>query len=500
MARLNLTRPRTFGIGLAVVSLAFAACSKSNTSPTPNPSIAPSAFPTATGSPNALSSLCANSVGIAYEPDAGNGGAFKGVQVTHFEDTNSNLCGVAAAPNALPPGVAFSAPVGPLAFSSDRSDAIAVLRNPSGSYTLAQDIFGAAAGSIVPVGNVYDLSAPPPTPAPAASSSGSPNPAPTPADVPLLADAQSIAIIGASSAGVALTTGLAAAGSRNAIVALTSLINAPPQYGSAVPFSGSSFTLKTIPPNPRSIVRIGIDAAQIVALVRGPQDLLSFAVTVVGSGYQFDAKAVDATLGSNVTLRGGGAIAFDPQNSGRALVGGTTAGGGSTLTLVTGLPNAIVKAATLGLSGTIRSIAITSNGSFGIVGTDGGIIVVKGVDTGTLSLVAPFAPVAGSSNASAPIYTTCTGAVAALSSIYSVAVSQDQHFLVALGTAPGVACPSGYNASIVAVPFSTSSGTSPTPAPSTAPSPGSTVTPAPTIFVQNNVIAPPPGADYFYAY
>jgi len=501
LARLNLTRPRTLGIGLAVVSLAFAACSKSNTSPIPSPTSTATSAPTATGSPSALSSPCANSLGIAYEPDGGNGGAFKGVQVTHFEDNNQNLCGATAAPNATPPGVAFAASVGPLAFANDRSDAIAVLQNASGTFTLAQDIFGTAVGSLVPVGNVYDLGANPPTPAPVASASASPSGTATPSNAPLLADAQSIAIVGTGSSGVALTTGLAAAGSPNAIVALTSLTNAPPQYGSAVPFSGANYTLKTIPSNPRSIVRIGTDPNQVVALARGPQDLLSFAVTLVGSGYQFDAKAIDATLGSNVTLRGSGAIAFDPQDAGRALVGGSTAAGsGSTLTLVTGLPNTIVKSSTLALPGNIRSIAATNNGTYGVVGTDAGIVVVKGLDTGTLSIVAPFAPAAGIANASAPAYRTCTGATAALSSIYSVAISGDQRFLVALGTTPGVACASGYNASIVAVAFSTISGTSPTPAPSVAPSPGSTATPVPTTFVQNNVIAPPAGADYFFAF
>ncbi|GAC1547905.1 MAG: hypothetical protein NVS3B16_20340 [Vulcanimicrobiaceae bacterium] len=495
MARHNLTRPRTLGIGLAVVSLAFVACSRSTTSPLPTPTSVATAAPTAPGSPSPLSSPCAISLGIAYEPDAGNGGAFKGVQVTHFEDANQNLCAATAAPNATPPAVAFAASVGPLAFAIDRSDAIAVLQSASGGFTLAQDIFGAAAGAIVPVGTPYDLRANPPAPA----NSASPSPGATPSNAPLLADAQSIAILGSGSTAVALTTGLAAAGSPAAVIALTSLTNAPPQYGGAVPFTGSNYALKNIPQTPRSIVRVGTDANQIVALVRGPQDLLSFGVTFVGSGYQFDAKAVDTTLGTNTTLRGSGAIAFDPQDAGRALVGGTTnAGGGSTLTLVTGLPNAIVKASTLAVPGNIRSIAATNNGSFAIVGTDAGIVVVKGIDTGTLAIVPPFAP-AGGSNASVPTYRTCTGAPAPLSSIYSVAVSGDQRFLVALGTTPGLTCASGYNASIVALPFSTATGTTPTPAPS-APASGSPATPAPASFVQNNIIAPPPGADYFVAF
>jgi len=503
LARLNLTRPRTLAIGLAVVSLAFAACSRSSsTSPIPIGTSTPTGVPTAPGSPTALSSPCANSLGIAYVPDAGNGGAaFKGVQVTHFQDSAGNLCGATAAPNATPAGVAFSASVGPIAFSNDRTAGIAVLANAAGGYTLAQDLFGASVGALVPAGMPYDLGANPPTPAPTASSA-SPGPTASPLTAPLIADVQSVSILGNGFGGgnVALALGVPAPSSQSAIVALTSLTNAPPQYGSSVPLSGGAYTLKTIPANPRSIVRVGTDPTQSVVLVRGPQDLLAFAVTIVPSGYQFDARALDASLGSATTLRGSGAIAFDPQDAGRALIGGTTAGDATALTLVTGLPGKIVRAATLAMPGAIRSIAATPNGTYGIVATDAGIVVVRGLDTGTLAIVPPFAPAAGSSIASAPTYRTCAGTTAPLSSIFSVAISGNQRSLVALGTTPGVSCPSGYNASIVAVPFSVTTGTTPSPAPTTAPSPGAIATATPTIFVQNNVIAPPPGTDYFFAY
>ncbi len=496
MARLNLTRPRTLGIGLAVVSLAFAACSKSGSSPTPTPSASvATATPVPAGVPSSLVSACGAAFGIAYEPDGGNGGAFKGVQVTHFEDGSGNLCGAVAAPNATPASVAFSSSVGTLAFSSDLSDAVALLQNSAGGYTLAQDVFGASVGSLVPVGAPYDLSAYPPTPAP--TTTASPSATATPSNAPLLADAQSLAILGGSSFGVALTTGVAAAGSPNAIVALTSLTNAPPQYGQDVPFSGATYTLKSIPNVPRSIVRVGESTSgsslRLVALARGPQDLLVFNVTSVGSGYQFDATADDTTLGSATTLRGNGAIAFDPIDATRALVGGASNGASTQLTLVTGMPASLTHASTLALPGNIRSIAITSNGAFGVVGTDVGIVVVKGVDTGTLSLVAPFAANAAATSASAPTYTTCNGTTATLTNVASVGLaSPNSQYLVALGTSPGVTCTSGYNASIVAVPFNATTGSTPSPSPTTAAS----ASPVPASFVQNNVIAPPTGADY----
>ncbi len=489
---------------LAVASLGFAACSKSGSSPAPTPSATATSIPS--NLPTALTSPCSAINGIAYEPDGGNGGAFKGVQVTHFEDNAGSLCGAAIAPAATPAGVAFSSAVGGLAFAVDTSDAVALLQNGTGGFTLVQDIFGANVGSIVPVGAPYDLSNNPPTPVPTSSGSASPSATATPTNAPLISDGQSIAVLGGSSNAVALTAGLASAGSPNALVALTSLTNAPPQYGGAVPYSGSSYTLKTVPNVPRSIVRINISsdssgALRITALARGPQDLLAFNVTTVGTGYQFDAQADDTTLGSNAMLRGNGAIAFSPSDGSRALVGGTTGGANSQLTLVTGLPAKITTASTLTLPGNIRSIAIASGGGIGVVATDVGIVVVKGVDAGTLAIVPPFAPSASSASASAPMYRTCSGAQAALNNVNSIGLSVDTRYLVALGSTAGVTCPSGYNASLVAIPFNPATGTLPTPAPTVAPSPGATAsTPSPTIFVQNNVIAPPAGADYLFVH
>ncbi|GAC1396051.1 MAG: hypothetical protein NVSMB59_14740 [Vulcanimicrobiaceae bacterium] len=496
MARLIPKRLRTLGVALAVVSLA-AACSRSAGTSGPVPT-ASAVVPTPSGVPAALASPCAAVNGIAYEPDAGMGGAFKGIQVTQFEDRAGNLCAATAAPNATPPGVAFASAVGPLAFATDLSDAIAVLANATGGFTLAQDIFGANVGSIVPVGAPYDLASQP-TPSPTATSSTSPAPTATPANAPLIADAQSIAILGGGLAGVALTTGVPAAGSPNALVALTSLTNAPPQYGQSVPFSGASYTLRTIPNLPRTIVRVGISQSSggnfsVVALARGPQDLLAFSVSAVGTGYRFDAQSDDTTLGSGATLRGSGAIAFSPLDASRALVGGTSGGASTQLTLVTGMPSKLVSSSTLGLPGAIRSIAVTANGAFGVVGTDVGIVVVKGVDTGTLSFVAPFAPNPAAPSASAPTYRTCSGAPAALTNVASVGVSADARYLVALGTSAGVACASGYNDSIVAVALNAATGTTPSPAPVTS------GTPPPASFVQNNIIAPPVGADYLFVH
>jgi hypothetical protein len=487
-------------MSFAVVTLALAACGHGSSTPTPTGTATPTAVPTASGSAATTAAPCSISLGIAYEPDAGNGGSLHGIQYTHFEDNSENLCTTAATAN--PMLVTFSSSVGGLSFSSDASDAIALLQNSSGGYSLAQDIFGTAVGSLTPVGAPYDLSVEP-TPVPTLTPGASPNPTQSPANAPLISDAQSVSILGSSSSALAFALGTPVTGSTPAIVALTSLTNAPPQYGGAIPFSGTSYTLTSIPQVTRNIVRGLTDAnGTTVVLARGPQDLLAFSVTVVATGYQLNATADDTTLGSAATLRGSGAMALDPADASRALIGGTSSGGGNTLTLVTGLPGAITRSATLALPGTsIRSIAITAGGVYAVVGTDVGIVSIGGVDSGSLVFVPPFAPNPSyPTMVSAPSYPNCNNATSTLTNVYSVGFSDDAKYLVALGSGSGVTCASGYNASIVAIPYNPASGSTPSPAPSPSPTTGATASPLPTQFTQNNIVAPPTGSDLMYVH
>ena len=482
------------------MALAFAACGHNN-STTPTPVASVTAVPTSSASASASATPCAISLGIAYEPDGGNGGSLTGIQYTHFEDNNENLC-PSSNVSPMPQVVNFSSAVGGLGFASDASDAVALLKNSSGGYTLAQDIFGTAVGSLTPVGSPYDLSVEP-TAIPTGSSTSSPSATATSANAPLISDAQSIAILSSSSSAVALALGVPAPGSTPAIVALTSLTNAPPQYGSSVPFSGSSYTLPSPPSYFRNIVKVAADTSgNMVALVRGPQDLLAFGITIVATGFQFNLKAEDANLGSSATLRGSGAMAIDPASAGRALIGGTSTGSGATLTLVTGLPTAITETSTITLPGAtnIRSIAISNAGVFALVGTDVGIFSVNGVNGSALTLVTPFAVSPAASMANAPAYTTCTGAAATLTNIASIGISSDQKYLVALGSGSGVTCPSGYNDAIVAVPYNPSTGGTPSPGPTATATAGASPSPVPTSFTQNNVVAPPTGADLLYVH
>lgn len=476
----TLSRSRILGIGLAAASLAFASCAHSHSVPPPMPTPSVSPFPTSSSS---LASACANP-DVAYEPDGGNGNGFHGVQTIQYANSDGNLCASNVA--SLPPAVTFASSVGPLGFTPDLTGALALLQGPSGNYTLVQDVFGAAFGSITPVGTPYDVSV---APAPAASAS--------PTAVPLISDATSVTILGTTSQGsspVGLLTGPAA----SAIVALTSLNNAPPQYGGAIPFAGANYAIQP-PALPRSIVQVSSDAT--VLLARGPSDLLVFSGTTVTTGYQYNAQADDTTLGSGATLRGFGNLAFDPRDPTRVVVGGTTSGAGNTLTLVTGLPTKIVKSSSVALPGNINSVVIDPSGTYAYVATDLGLVVVNGVAGGSLAVVRPGFEPGSAAGTNALPYTNCNAVPAVLTYVSAARISSDGRRLIVLGTQPGTACTSGYNASVVAIPFNPASGSTPSPAPAASPTPtpppGTTPVPNPSSFVQNNVIAPPSAADYF---
>jgi hypothetical protein len=498
-------RPAAFGFGLAVVAFSFAACGKHSNSTTPVP--VPTATVTPVSSPAPSSSPCVLQLGVAYEPDGGNGNGFNGVQVVHFQNNDDNLC-PAQAISSTPAPVFFQSSVGGLAFSSELTEGVALLQSTSGGYPLVQALFGALPTDLVPIGVPYNVAQQP-----------SPVPSGVTLPVPVIPNVTSVQILDQSStggSGVALTVGPAA--SPPAIVALTSLQNAPPQYGSFVPFFGSNYTDKGVLPGPYSIIRLSPDQSNV--LTRGPQALETFAITAVGTGYEFNAEAHDATLGygSATVLRGNGNIAYDPADSTRVLIGGNSSGNANLLYLIDGLPGAITHIAQLAMPGAINSIQIAGNGTYAIVGTSTGIVVVNGVNTNSLSFVAPFDRFAG--NASAIPYVDCTGTARKMSDVFSVGLSAGlepnttNNFLVALGTSPGVVCPSGHNAAVAALPFNTGTGSTPAPTatptatpkptPTAKPSPGAspaptpspTPSPIPTLFYQNNVVAPPAGADY----
>jgi hypothetical protein len=507
-------------LGIATAALAFAACGHSNSTP----SASPTATPTSIVSPTSSSPPCILSLGLVFEPDGGNGNGFDGVQISHYEGNGEYLC-TGVGPTATPAAVSFSSSVGEFVISGSGSDgtndAVAILQNGAGGgYSLVQDVFGATAGMLVPAGSPYDADAQPPTPTPNASSSATANPNTTPQ--PVIADITSVSTVNGGEQGVALLVGPAA--TPGAIVAVSSLENAPPQYGASVLYSEPTYALPSPTPFPRSIIRVAsaTTSSGTVALVRGQNDLLSFAVTSSGVGYQFNLEAQDTNLGTNIPMRGNGNIAFDPVDGSKALIAGTTAGGQGVVTLVDGLPKTITEVSNITLPTAIHSIVISGSGLYAVVGTDAGIIILTSINGTDLTVVTPFDPSPLlPTMANAIPYTNCNGTKSLMTKIYSVGFSPNVEpgtttvpYLVALGTASGVSCPSGRNASLVALPYDTTNGETPAPTatPTVSPTPTATPTPAPgvtqsptpvptptpsppAVFVQNNFVPPPTGAD-----
>lgn len=487
-----MTRTQILGFGFAAVSLALAACGKGGggTSPVPTPS------PVPTGSVTVLSSPCAAAY-VAYEPDGGtvNGRGFHGLQTIHYEDGNTNLCGFVSAV-ATPIPIAFGSSVQSLGVSADFTDSVALVAGgraaAAGGYGLVQDIFGVNIGQIVPAGSPYDLTVQP-TPIPTAVPSPGSSPVPTATatgPAATLADASSIAVFGSGTTGIALTTGPAA----SAIIGVTSLTNAPPQYGEAVTFTNPNYPIH-VANVPRSILAVASNATALLA--RGPNDLLSFAITTTATGYQLSAQAEDMTLGSNVVLRGVGNVAFDPADASKALVAGNSVGEGQLLTLVTGLPAKITRSSAISLPGTIHSVVIDSTGTYAYVATSLGIQSISGISSGVLARAPAFTNRVAAGE-SVLTYTNCNKVAATMTNVSSVRISSDLKYLVALGNQPNTVCPiAGYESSVIAIPFSPSTNTTPSPGPTSAAVAPATATPFITKFVQNNVITPPSAADYF---
>ena len=487
MARQNKQRPGFLGIGIAVALLAVAACGKhSNTTPVVISSAAPAVSAGPTSPP------CTLTLGFAYEPAGGNPAGQGVIQVVHFEDNNQNLCG-GVSPTAIPTGVTLPAPVGAVAFSTDVSDAVALMQSGSG-FTLAQDVFGSIVANLVPSGLPYNLDAQPPLTSATA----------TPVPAPLIPNVTGATIIGTGNTALGLFVGPGV--TPGALVALNNFTNAPPQYASNIPYSATGYTLKSVA-GPYSIVRAGIadSSGATPVLVRGPSDMALFKVVAVGAGFQFNLIADNTSLGygPSTVLQGNGNIAFDPADATRALVGGNSTGTGSVLTLVSALPGQITSLASITLPGNINSIVIATNGVIAVVGTDAGIVTINGVNGSSLTIQKPFEPFQGSTQVSAIPYTNCNNTSSFMTDVQSIGVSAGSipnttnNYLVALGTAPGLSCASGNNSALVAVPFDTVNGT--IAAPGATPSPVASASPLPTppaVYTQNNVVPPPAGADY----
>lgn len=425
----------------------LAACSKSysslpSTSPTPVPS----------GSPGAIGTPSVASVGVAYVPDGGGAGQ-RGVEVVHFEDTSGNLLAKPA-----PVAVVFPGAVEELAISSDTTVGIgAMSRAAAAPYPLIQDLSGFTGASPVLVGPAYDAAIVP-----------SPAPNATPTAAAVIPDIAGVAVLGTGQQSVGL-----AVGGTNGILATSALTNSsfPFAYGGFASFMPASGSTVTVPAGTRNNITaspLSPTTGTFTVLVRG-QDLLVYDVTqnLSGSGYLFTITAEDATLGTTPSLlRGNGAMALTSDGS-RAVL--AQAQGPDTVALITGLPTAIKVAATLTLPSRPHSVAISPNGAYAAVGTDGGVFLVSGVSGSTLAMTGPLVAT----------YTGSDGLSHQLVNVSSVGFTLDGRYLVALALLnPGVSTVG----SVVVLPFNQSAAPG-----SPTPSPAPTGSLLPTMFVQSGI-------------
>jgi hypothetical protein len=167
--------------------------------------------------------------------------------------------------------------------------------------------------------------------------------------------------------------------------------------------SGVPKTAETITvPGNRDGLALSIDGK--VLLARGPSGLTVFTIAsitpVTGAlggkvSHSFTQTKNYPAMGNNNTGEDGReGMAISPTDSNRAVVIGVA---GADITLLTGLTTATPTAGTaLTLTGGVTyvyCVSITPDGKTAIVGTDKGIVMVSGVDTGTLKQVGtPFAP------------------------------------------------------------------------------------------------------------
>jgi hypothetical protein len=473
----SLTRTR-LGVAATLLLAAAAACSKSSVSATSSATTSP----TATATPA--------TIGVAYLPDGGNGGAFRGIQFVHFEDTSGNLL-PAPSNSATPPAVTFSAPVGPLAFSKDASVAVAALNDGTG-FTQIQGIFGVTTANLVPAGLPYITSVPPsPTAAPSVTPPATAAPTSTPQADAVVSDVRGISIFGSSTAAVALLQGNPAG-----FLGVSSLTQVPPLFSGFYAFNAAGAVATPAPGAHQFIATaaVGSGTTDSVgnpilgnALVRG-SDLFALQITVVNNGYGFRIVAEDPGLGVNpvaAAQRGSGAMAFSPSDPTRALI--AQAPGVNDVTLVTGLPTKITRTATITLPSRPHSVAIATGGAMAVVGTDNGYYVIGGVNSATPTLLVPTSPgiygTGTGSSTNAPSYVGADGATHNLTNITSVAFSGDGKYLVLLGSLTPNSTGGGTTGTLVALPFNQTAGAAATPTPS------ATTTP-PQSFTQNNFYAP----------
>jgi len=440
----RLTPARLLLFGLVASALATVACSKGNSSSqlppgaTPTPTVSPTVGPSSTPPPA--------SGGIAFIPDAGNGGP-GGITVAHFEEFGGGPFPY------KPQFVSFRSSVRQLAIDSSGTTGLAVIKNSNGAYTLLQGILGLNTGTIFPGGAPYDTSVPPPSPAP------------TNAVIP---DITEEGMLAAGSNAVGLSMGPGGAG----ILGVNQASVQSPTYNGFIGYTCKSRTPTFLSGYSAvaASTTTNTNSGDYSLLVRGPQSLLSFSVIpnfgVIPPRFTICYQVQDVTLGARVLATPGaaghGVMSFSPTDASRAILGQVGAANEQVI-LLTNLPFQITKSPPLSLNGgRVNSIAFSPDGAYGAVGTDAGLFIVSGLSGSTLTIVGQGAN--KSKAAFSPNYKGADGAYHHLANVTSVGFSSDGTFLSALisliPNSPG----GGNSGTMVALPFNTATGTLAAPA------------------------------------
>lgn len=165
-----------------------------------------------------------------------------------------------------------------------------------------------------------------------------------------------------------------------------------------------------------------------VLLARGFNGLTVFQVDSIppaaGSlggtiAHSFTQTADLTDLGETMIETGREGMAISPADSSRAVV---VTPGSPMLQLIAGLPANPVLSQPVSVPGGIQpyTVSITPNGKFAIVGTDSGLLMYSGVDSGTLQLVGSLYN---------PVYKLGSGTTT-LSAIRNVAITLDGNYVV----------------------------------------------------------------------
>jgi hypothetical protein len=430
----RLTPARALLILVAAGALAPAACSKGYSTPTtPVHTAVPTFGPSSTPVPD--------TEGVAYIPDGGNGGPF-GLVVTHFLDNSGDLY------HYFPEQVNFGASVKSFVVASNDSLGMAVTKIAGGDYSGLQGVLGTANTNPIPGGAPYNTAIEP-TAAPSAS--------PVPPNATIQA-VTSVALLLTGDESVGLAMGPTAQG----ILGVNQVVNQAPSFNGFIPYQCNNRSISPTTGRQNIAMSSAANGSGVyTALVRGPNDLVSFSVTpnfgVTPPVYVFCVQQQDTGLGSHGALDGRGAMAISPAQPGRGIVLQTPTSG-ATATLVTNLPSSMDKASTVAFPDTTRAntVAIHPNGFFAAVGADSGLFVVKGVTSALISLVNQGNPAIDAPYR--PSYLGADGQMHKLENVTSIGFSGDGTFLGVLCSTTANNPGGGATASFIVLPFNEVSG------------------------------------------